>query len=122
MSCGFLFSAIGHVCERASAKAALCQWCVAYLRSEDRRLQQAGESGVNELPRQADRTQIRQVRRTTYEYDAARRVVRRVRRTLDGRRLVREFAWNRALREGSRRVGRQWLGLLGDVEALCRRW
>ncbi|MEZ0108651.1 RHS repeat-associated protein [Catenulispora sp. EB89] len=57
-------------------------------------LQQDREPGVTELPRQTDRTRTRQARRTTYEYDDAGRVVRTVRRTLDGRRLVREFAWN----------------------------
>jgi RHS repeat-associated protein len=41
-----------------------------------------------------DRTLTRRARRTSYDFDSAGRVVRAVRRTLDGRRLVRAFSWD----------------------------
>jgi YD repeat-containing protein len=44
--------------------------------------------------RVTDRTLTRQAGRTSYEHDAAGRLVRTVRRTLDGRRLVSEYTWN----------------------------
>jgi len=44
--------------------------------------------------RVTDRTLTRRAGRTSYEHDAAGRLVRTVRRTLDGRRLVSEYTWN----------------------------
>ena len=46
--------------------------------------------------RQFDRTLIRALGRTTYEHDEAGRLVRTIRRTLDGRRKVWNFTWDSA--------------------------
>ncbi|MFK0243408.1 RHS repeat-associated core domain-containing protein [Amycolatopsis azurea] len=45
-------------------------------------------------PRQVDGMLLRAAGRVSYDYDAAGRVVRQVKRTLSGRRLVREYEWN----------------------------
>jgi YD repeat-containing protein len=45
-------------------------------------------------PRTVDQTLIRQAGRTSYEYDAAGRLVRAVRRSLDGRRREWTYTWN----------------------------
>ena len=45
-------------------------------------------------PHTTDRTLTRAAGRTTYEHDAAGRLVRTIRRTLDGRRIVRRYSWD----------------------------
>lgn len=45
-------------------------------------------------PRRVDGLLLRAAGRVSYDYDAAGRVVREIRRTLSGRRLVREYEWN----------------------------
>jgi RHS repeat-associated protein len=43
---------------------------------------------------EADKTLIRRLGRTSYEHDAAGRLIRTVRRTLDGRRLTVDYTWD----------------------------
>jgi RHS repeat-associated protein len=58
--------------------------------SQARSTEDSDTSGL----RETDRTLVRGAGRTTYEHDAAGRLIRTVRRTLDGRRRVWRFDWD----------------------------